>query len=352
VIIKEVAMRSALYFPHTTVDNVNLVRTALLLWDKLEYIVPEHRFSSVHGSRLVQRAMEVIGKERVPNNAEKQEAHRLIEQMASSALPPEFYLTRRGRSHGVYEMYPQKFLTETWQLLRKRGLSGDLLENSDYPMAEPAGLMAMAILADCCAGTTRARVTDRGPAYASLAGALGTDINQRMRVRRTSQEQLVHISLNVINPKGISLERLIEFREREEKESGHTLRDLRHRYLAGLETHVKRLTTEGGKREDAQQIKREIADDMRADLAALKSEFGSAKRDVWLSKEIVLTVLAAAGSVATWAFGAPIPIAGTITAAGMPAALVGIGATANKYVAARRAVMQKHPMAYFYELSR
>lgn len=345
-------MRSALYFPHTTVDNANLVKTSLLLWDKLEYIVPEHGFGSLHGNRQIQRAMEIIGKERVATKSEKQEAHTLIEKMANGALPPEFYLKSDGlRPGGVYEMYPQKFLKETWDLLAHHGLSGDLLNNADYPMSEPAGLMAMAILADCCAGTTRARVTDRGPAYASLAGVLGNDIGLRQKAQRAPQEQLVHMSLNVINPRGISFERLIKFREREAKESGHTLRDLRHRYLAGLETHVKRLTTEGGRREDARQIKREIADDMRSDLANLKSELGSSNREVLLSKEIVLTVLAAVGSVASWAFGVPIPIAGAITAAGVPAALVGTGATANKYVAARRAVMQKHPMAYFYEMA-
>jgi hypothetical protein len=113
-----------------------------------------------------------------------------------------------------------------------------------------------------------------------------------------------------------------------------------------------RHSPEGGKREDAQQIKREIADDMRSDLASLKSELGTAKRDVLLSKDIVLTALAAVGSIASWALGIPIPIAGTITAAGVPATLVGTAATANKYVASRRAVMQKHPMAYFYEMGR
>jgi len=344
-------MRSALYFPHTTVDNVNLVKTALLLWDKLEYIVPERRFKAAHGNHAIQRAMEIIGKARVASKEEKQEAHALIEQMANSALPPDFYLSSNGRRPGkVYEMYPQKLLKETWGMLRHHGLSGDLLANEDYPLSEPAGLMAMAILADCCAGTTRARVPIVAP-LTRRSGVLGNDMGRHVRAQRAPQEQLVHISLNVVNPRGISIERLIEFREREEKESGHTLRDLRHRYLAGLETHVKRLTTEGGKREDARQIRREIADDMRSDLASLRSELGSAKREVLLSKEIVLTVLAAAGSVATWAFGHPIPIAGAITAAGVPAALVGTGATANKYVASRRAVMQKHPMAYLYEMA-
>jgi len=140
-------------------------------------------------------------------------------------------------------------------------------------------------LARYLAIAARARHAPALPIVAPLtrrSGVLGNDMGRHVRAQRAPQEQLVHISLNVVNPRGISIERLIEFREREEKESGHTLRDLRHRYLAGLETHVKRLTTEGGKREDARQIRREIADDMRSDLASLRSELGSAKREVLL----------------------------------------------------------------------
>jgi hypothetical protein len=98
--------------------------------------------------------------------------------------------------------------------------------------------------------------------------------------------------------------------------------------------------------------KRQFADDMRIDLANLKQELGSTGREALLSKEMLLTALASVGAIATWAFGAPIPIAGTVTAAGVPATLIGTAATANKYLASRRAIMQKHPMAYLYELKR
>jgi hypothetical protein len=154
----------------------------------------------------------------------------------------------------------------------------------------------------------------------------------------------------VINTGSLGIQTLIEFREREEKESGHTLRDLRHRYVANLETYVKRLTTEGGSPSDAKEIKRQFADDMRIDLAQLKKELGSSGREALLSKDILLTVFAAAESIAAWAFGMPVPIAGTLTAAGLPASLIGGAAAANKYNAARRTTMQKHPMAYLYEL--
>ena len=185
-------MRSALYYPHTTIDNVSLVKTALLLWDKLEYIVPSREFHPRHGKRDVQRAMEIIGSARVPTTAEKKEAHTLVEEMVTSNLPPQFYLSQDGKPRREYEIYPQKLLDETWHMLRESRLSGALLANSDYPMSEPAGLMVMSILADCCAGKTRTRVTDRGAAYATLAGLLGQTTSHQVRRPQTTQEQLAH----------------------------------------------------------------------------------------------------------------------------------------------------------------
>lgn len=40
--------------------------------------------------------------------------------------------------------------------------AGNPRANDDYPLAEAAGLSIMSILADCCAGETRARITDQG----------------------------------------------------------------------------------------------------------------------------------------------------------------------------------------------
>ena len=33
-------MRSALYYPHTEIRSVPLLKTAMLLWDHVEFIVP------------------------------------------------------------------------------------------------------------------------------------------------------------------------------------------------------------------------------------------------------------------------------------------------------------------------
>jgi hypothetical protein len=38
------AMRSAMYYPHITIQSENIIRTALLLWDQVHVIVPYSGF--------------------------------------------------------------------------------------------------------------------------------------------------------------------------------------------------------------------------------------------------------------------------------------------------------------------
>src|SRR5579864_7804336 len=74
------SMRSALYYPHTTVNCESIVKTALLLWDHLEFIVPFRSFEPHYENPTIARAMELIGLPHPPNQEEKQEAHTRIEE--------------------------------------------------------------------------------------------------------------------------------------------------------------------------------------------------------------------------------------------------------------------------------
>ena len=92
---------------------------------------------------------------------------------------------------------------------------------------------------------------------------------------------------------------------------------------------------------------------MEADLANLRSpNWGLLNAMLSYSKEILVTALAAVGSVAMAAFGVTLPILGAITVTGVPATIGGLYGAGNKYFAARRTVLQKHPMAYLYALGR
>ena len=348
-------MRSALYYPHTTVRNEGLIKTALLLWDRLEYIVPWPHFHSEYRSRSIAEAMELVGARHCPDDDEKRETHSKLKQLLDRKLPPHFYLDRRGGEQyddsfeDRYEMYSEKLWPNSWRLLQRKRMSGKLVESSDYSLSALGGLTVMSILADCCAGTTRSRVTDRGDAYATVAEFLGNKPDGPKIQRADAHDQLVPISLEVIDAAKISIEALIRLRKREKKETGHTLRDLRHRYVDGLENYVIRLSNEKATKADAKEIQRQFADDMTADIKHLKSELGFARKDALLSTEFIATVLTAGGTVASWLYGLPLSLEGIVTTGGAYVSVGGLLRVRNKYLKEREAIMKRHPMAYLYK---
>ena len=74
-------MRSALYYPHTEVKSSSLLKTSLLLWDKLQYIVPSPEYEPYYEDPLVKEAIGLIGEAHFPTAQEKEEAHSQIESL-------------------------------------------------------------------------------------------------------------------------------------------------------------------------------------------------------------------------------------------------------------------------------
>src|SRR6202030_1748233 len=109
-----------------------------------------------------------------------------------------------------------------------------------------AGLAVMAILADCCARRTKSRITDQGVAYATLTGLLGPQSEDSLLQPIVPYDQIVPITLEVIDPHALDLRFLINFRKRETSQAGHAIRDLRHRYVDRIESFVKSLTQTQG----------------------------------------------------------------------------------------------------------
>lgn len=343
-------MRSGLYYPHTTIRNESIVKTALLLWDKLEFIVPWQGFQPKYVDRDIAEAMEFIGLPISPNEAEKKEADARIGELIDRSLPTEFFFPTAEKKNIDYEMYSQKLLDETWSKLRRSRIIRRASTIPGFAMEKAIGLTLMSILADCCAGETKCRVTDKGAAYAALAGFRGDTETPIPMEQQASEAQFVSISLKMIDTSQIGLKALVKFRQQEDAESQHTLRDLRHRYLTNIENYVKRLVTEKSTERDAIEIKRQFDDDMKADLEHLRQELGFVNLDTLLSKEFLVTTLASIGTVATSIFGTPVEVPGVATATGAVIAVGGLLSVRNKYLSARRGIMQKHPMAYMLEL--
>jgi hypothetical protein len=165
-------MRSALYYPHTEIRSESLMKSSLMLWDRVHVIVPFDHYEPHYDSPTSQKCFELIGKCHHPTQDEKRRAHDLVEDFATRRLPDSFSYISVQSPNEIYEVYPQKLLPETWDILQTAHLAGAPLENADYPTAGPTGLSLMSLLADCCAGDTLARITDRSAAYASLSGLL------------------------------------------------------------------------------------------------------------------------------------------------------------------------------------
>jgi hypothetical protein len=90
---------------------------------------------------------------------------------------------------------------------------------------------------------------------------------------------------------------------------------------------------------------------MKADLADLRKELRFALGGALLSKEVIVTTLAAAATVASWTLSDPLQLQGVVEIGGSAATIGGVAATSNKYFQARHEILRKHPMAYLYSLS-
>ena len=75
-----------------------------------------------------------------------------------------------GNGQALYEMYPQKFMKQTWGFCMTQAGGAEFMPDADYPVSEFTGLSLMALLADCCAGESL-----RGAGHGSNPGLCGID---------------------------------------------------------------------------------------------------------------------------------------------------------------------------------
>jgi len=148
----------------------------------------------------------------------------------------------------------------------------------------------------------------------------------------------------------VSLRSLIEFRKREYVEGGHTLRDLRHRYVEHIEKHVKELTYPKLTKSEVKDLEHQFSQESEDDLSALQQELGDLKAE--LKGDIIVTILSTAAKIATSLMEPVHHLAGVITHAGEAVHLGGTVSSRNKFLTARAKLLRDHPMAFVYELGR
>lgn len=339
-------MRSAIYYPSTEIRSPAMMRSSLLLWDKLNVIVPQSRHPISYNDPQMAAAWELIGGKIVPGDSDKWEAHKRIEEMLKAGLPVQLHYYDGIPPEKIMELWPDKLSQATWAMLEQYKATGKQLANGDYAFEEQAGTAVMAKIADACAGNAFARVTDRMLAFGLLAD----------RQQRSPDTQVVPMTLELIDFSSISLERLVDFRRREATEAkGSDYRDMRHAYADAVQAHAEALKAAGNQAQ-RDVLNAEFREDMAKSLKDLKVALGENKLGLVLKPVVVATVVGAG-----LAF-----VAGT---GGMAAALAAGGAAVGtslpdiaKHVAGmfeaglgfskkQREAMAKSPMAYMYQLA-
>ena len=339
-------MRVAIYYPHVTPHGTHLLRTALLLWDELQFILPYRGFHPDHATRTIAEAVELIGSVHVPTEEEKRLAHERMMDFATGDLPDTFRKQAVAEeNHNAY-IFHGKLLPETWNMLHELGLVGKA-GPTGRALEDSLGLALMSILTECCAGATKATMTDRRIAYDKLTSLLHADDHlEANTVGRHTQDTLVPITLEIVEAGSLPLAELIAFRRRELSGRSKDLAQLRRRYRTKLEEQA-RLLVSAATRSDAEEIQRQFQIDMRADLDALKGELQLAKSDVLTSKEVVFLASTVSGSAVEFATGSHF----LATAAAAAPVVFGAVNSRIKYLKERRAVIAKHPMAYMLEVA-
>jgi hypothetical protein len=344
-------LSEAVYYPHTTVRSPELLKTGLLLWDRVDCIVPNTRFKDRRDqTESVRRATELLVRNQPVSEPMKRAVHGRLENLLEHGLP--HWLTQGvpegWRGTRRYLIYPEKLAHETWGLLHYvKALEWDKVSR-DFAVPPVLGLLLMAMLADEMAGKTRRRITDRVAAYSWLSRFATEDIGgcylPDMNASHLADtfDRLVTIAVDVVDASRVPMKRLVALREREAREGDLDLATFRRNLLTRVNKYVEAITSPGTSSGDQEELRRQYRQALEADLRVLRAELGVAKREVLLSKEVGITALATAGVVLT---GVGVPLL-------LPAMKsVGIGAvlrSGSKYKNSRRKAYDKSALSWLY----
>lgn len=355
-----------MYYPHTGIKNLELMKLSLLLWDRVEYIVPfdGYQSSSTIDPQLAEAA-ELVARPHSPSYEEKTLAHEIICGLVEQGLP-EWAVSQRipGFTNNELFVFQQKLLPDTWRVLEDAGFGRPGYRRGGHDRGVPAalGLLMMSVLAECCAGSQKQMITDRTRAYSVLTHALAQDsggielseIESPALEAQEARDRLIAVTLKTFNVRDGSIDALIDLRKREEKEPGGHLLRLRHKYVDSIEQWTGRIVQEARNRGDAIEIERCFQQYLLTDFGELREQL---KLDAvkLFSRDLLITVSSAV--VANAALFAPeilrpIPLSATLGVIGAAAGSFVLGQKLVEYRLQRRRALRDHAAGYLYSTAR
>lgn len=343
---------SALYYPHTTVRDEGVLRHALLVWDRVSFIVPWRGFlQNQDAPPMVRQTMELIGEEVEVEKTAKDAVYKALAALVSKPIPPWLTLSTPPKADldilkHEYAIFPQKLDDRIARLLTEHKLARFKGSDEDIYTNPALGLLVMALIAQESAGTTKHTVTDRAAAYEWLAkyaferhsaeGAVAVQANTHMA-------RLHLLSLGALDLDSLPLERLVAMRQREASgNEGADYRKFRRHYLKRLQDCAQRLA-KATLQADVTTIEQEYSEAMRDDVTFLRHALQDNAFTAILSKE---TGLAVAGS------GATLLTAGAVTVPSGIAAGLGALGVVQKFRTGAKKALSEHPIAWMYLASR
>jgi hypothetical protein len=334
-------MKSAIYYPDIEITNEATMRSALLLWDEVKVIVPHPDFKPQYQDKQMAEAWELIGGTMYPDDVQKQQAHSNIEELLEGPTPVDVLYRDDSPQDQYVELWPQKLLPETMQMLRERQYTSAPLANGDYPFSEPGSLVVMAKLADACAGNVFARWTDRFLAFGLIADRDSAS---------SLQPSILPMALSTIDATRIPLQKLIEYRKRELKErDGAHYVQMRHLFADTLSKHAED-TKNVASQNQLDELRRQFQMECTYNIGVLAQALEVNSVNLVLSPVIVTSTIA----VGSW-FGLGhhlAALAATGAATEVIKAVAELFRSGSSFSDKQREIMAKNPMAYLYQLSR
>ncbi len=325
-------MDAALYFPFTGPKKEAFLKTSLLLWDSLDFIVPFRDFRPYGISPSTEEAIELIGRNYVPTEDDKRAVHDELLGICNGPFPDALNFDLLAPDE-VYDFYPQKLLHETWDMLANSKLAQVVGGQEGVHRASTGALFGyymMSIVAVCCSHGRKRLVTDENDPYRALANILVDDVNSEGKPNADWHGRLLALSLNGPNFSDIPLSRLVDLRKNEDA----LLQGLRRAFLAQVDQTASDIAANASNTNIVGELIASFTNDMEKDLAELKRALGRSGASMLLSKELGFSVLAATSAVTIE------PISGSLLTIG------GLTKGLLSYQDRRRKILQEHPSSW------
>lgn len=341
-------MQNALYFPHIHVQTDRLMKSALLLWDQVENITPWGGYGISYrefayndeDTKNLEHAHSLVIREHVPSDKEKRQAHDRIIQLATTPGLPKWFLKNEASDAG-FTIYFEKLFHDTWDDLSRLGIAAKAREEGEMIVPTAFGRATMTFLAQCCAGNDTQLVTDSERATDDVRQTTEIEERKRNNMDFGSEERYFSSvdALNIVDVDKFTLPQLIDFREKELRETAPHQRVFRQNYWGKLDKAAQEYSEAKNEPE-----KKRIRERFQSDLTG---EFEFLKEDLGLNAAETLFTVDAATLVTL----------GTAVVTGGMLGIVGAAAAGGRSVlgkltgwqSKKKAAMHRHPeAAYMY----